>query len=76
MSFTSAHQQAWELAGVLHRDVSSGNILILDDGEACVGILNDWDMCKYKEELEVATPGGPAFRSVSFSNRSYVAERN
>ncbi|KAJ3491197.1 hypothetical protein NLI96_g877 [Meripilus lineatus] len=52
-----AHEGAWK-AKVLHRDISSGNILILDNGE---GILNDWDMCKHVEEEKDAT--SPAFRS-------------
>ena len=49
-----AHEEAWEKAGVLHRDVSLGNILI-DTAEVPGipnGFLNDWDRCKYKEELE------------------------
>ena len=49
------HQQAWVKAGVLHRDVSVANILI--DVESAPGvpraILNDWDLCKYKEQLEI-----------------------
>ena len=56
-----AHKAAWEKAGVLHRDISSGNILITEDGR---GLLNDWDMCKYKGEG--ANPQSPAFRSVRF----------
>ena len=44
-----AHQDAWEKAGVLHRDVSMGNILI--DVITGNGFLNDWDLCKYKEEM-------------------------
>ncbi|KAJ3491198.1 hypothetical protein NLI96_g874 [Meripilus lineatus] len=55
-----AHKQAWD-AGVLHRDISCGNILILRDGSDMRGILNDWDMCKHK-----CTGDGrdnPAFRS-------------
>ncbi|KAJ3491199.1 hypothetical protein NLI96_g875 [Meripilus lineatus] len=52
-----AHEGAWK-ANVLHRDISSGNILILDNDE---GILNDWDMCKHVDEEKDAT--SPAFRS-------------
>lgn len=47
------HRQAWEKAGILHRDVSVGNILI-DTASAPGnprGFLNDWDLCKYKDEL-------------------------
>ena len=57
----SAHKAAWEEAGVLHRDVSPGNILITEDGE---GILNDWDMCKYKED--VVNPHSSTFKTVRF----------
>ncbi|KAI0334154.1 hypothetical protein GY45DRAFT_1270329 [Cubamyces sp. BRFM 1775] len=43
------HFEAWQKAGVLHRDVSIGNILIdVDTNDA---FLNDWDLCKYREEL-------------------------
>ena len=55
----SAHKAAWEKAGILHGDVSPGNILITEDGR---GILNDWDMCKREEEG--ANVPSPAFRSV------------
>lgn len=36
---------AWEKAGVLHRDVSVGNILIVDGDDECrfVGFLHDFD---------------------------------
>lgn len=40
--------------GVLHRDISCGNILILDGNQ---GVLNDWDMCKYEgEEIDFHSP--------------------
>ncbi|KAG6842738.1 hypothetical protein H0H87_010763, partial [Tephrocybe sp. NHM501043] len=38
-----AHEQAVK-AGVLHRDISDGNVLITESGR---GILNDWDMAIY-----------------------------
>lgn len=41
--FATAHAVAYEKAGILHRDVSAGNILI--SGEGC-GILIDWDLSK------------------------------
>ncbi|GBE81228.1 hypothetical protein SCP_0309550 [Sparassis crispa] len=55
-----AHHIAWTLAEILHRDVSIGNILMDQDPDAvgyltgtqqCRGFLNDWDLCKYKENL-------------------------
>ncbi|KAI0273357.1 hypothetical protein BC834DRAFT_1030174 [Gloeopeniophorella convolvens] len=38
-----AHSEAYGGTGILHRDVSAGNILIGDDGK---GILIDWDLSK------------------------------
>ncbi|KAF7439772.1 hypothetical protein PC9H_000108 [Pleurotus ostreatus] len=43
------HKQAFEVCGILHRDVSGGNILILPKGG---GLLNDWDMAVKVEEVE------------------------
>ena len=40
----------------MHRDVSVGNILIVEKGRGeCqrTAILCDWDLCKYKEEMSV-----------------------
>ncbi|KAI0763351.1 hypothetical protein BD413DRAFT_495286 [Trametes elegans] len=39
------HQQAWTIAGVLHRDVSVGNFLISDDpkGGPGIGFIHDFD---------------------------------
>ena len=64
ISIVSAHQQAWEKAGVLHRDISGANILITGSGAQCRGILIDWDMCKYKDTEGALS--GPAFRSVGY----------
>ena len=46
----AAHEEAWKKAQVLHRDISLSNILI--DIETGEGILNDWDLAKYKKHLE------------------------
>ncbi len=39
------HKLAWEVAGVLHRDISVGNILITDEAVAdgCHGFIHDFD---------------------------------
>ncbi|RPD75866.1 hypothetical protein L226DRAFT_461736, partial [Lentinus tigrinus ALCF2SS1-7] len=51
-----AHERAWKL-GILHRDVSVGNILLLDFGEdRVIGLLADWDLAKTKEQLEDFSP--------------------
>ncbi|TFY58750.1 hypothetical protein EVG20_g8035 [Dentipellis fragilis] len=43
------HQEAWEDAEILHRDVSAGNIMI--DVQTGRGFLTDWDLCKFKDEF-------------------------
>ena len=55
----SAHYGAWRAAHVLHRDVSVGNILILDqnpegppDPKTSKGLLSDWDLAITKDELD------------------------
>ncbi|KDQ32552.1 hypothetical protein PLEOSDRAFT_1098553 [Pleurotus ostreatus PC15] len=45
-----AHKQAYEECGIIHRDVSGGNILILDNN-----LLNDWDLAKKEAEDQDAT---------------------
>ncbi|TFY69131.1 hypothetical protein EVG20_g3283 [Dentipellis fragilis] len=42
----TAHWDAYTLAKILHRDISGGNIVILDEGERTRGILIDWDLSK------------------------------
>ncbi|TBU54133.1 hypothetical protein BD310DRAFT_828649 [Dichomitus squalens] len=76
----SAHRDAWEKAGVLHRDVSYNNILIYvtknDEGKDIhVGLLVDWDLSKYKEYM---VPGfGPRQpdRTGTWYFRSAVSQR-
>jgi hypothetical protein len=62
----AAHQQAWEKAGILHRDISWSNIMIdIRRSEAGTfrAFLNDWDLCKWRLDEE----SGPTqlVRSVS-----------
>lgn len=52
----AAHKIAWEEYGILHRDVSVGNILIceVDDGSPelkAIGLLIDWDLAKTKDQI-------------------------
>ncbi|KAI0672142.1 hypothetical protein C8Q78DRAFT_728942 [Trametes maxima] len=46
-----AHAHAWESARLLHRDISSGNILICYSSGEVRGILADWDLAKSAEQL-------------------------
>ncbi|PIL24567.1 hypothetical protein GSI_12451 [Ganoderma sinense ZZ0214-1] len=46
----TAHFMAWDLAGILHRDVSVGNILI--DPVTREGFLIDWDLSRLRSELD------------------------
>lgn len=46
-----AHKKAWTVAGVLHGDISDNNIMIVFQGRRLSGILLDWDLCKYGEDL-------------------------
>ncbi|KAI9454523.1 hypothetical protein F5148DRAFT_1288603 [Russula earlei] len=55
-----AHEAAYQ-AGILHRDLSAGNLLIFDDGALNIngGMLIDWDHCKAvdpQNELTTARP--------------------
>ncbi|KAI0086349.1 hypothetical protein BDY19DRAFT_995954 [Irpex rosettiformis] len=55
------HKDAWEKAGILHRDISTGNIMYVvsqagDTITGTYGILNDWDMCKHKRDLIAGQP--------------------
>ncbi|EJF58077.1 hypothetical protein DICSQDRAFT_149368 [Dichomitus squalens LYAD-421 SS1] len=76
----SAHQDSWEKADVLHRDVSYNNILIYetknDNGDIIrKGLLADWDLSKYKEYM---IPGfGPRQpdRTGTWYFRSAVSQR-
>lgn len=43
-----AHQQAWMCMSLLHRDISFGNIIIVEGG----GMLIDWERAKTYKELQ------------------------
>jgi serine/threonine protein kinase len=60
-----AHRDAWESSGVLHRDISTSNIMIdiLSPVDTPKAFLNDWDLSKFKEDL--FGPGTQLGRSVS-----------
>ncbi|KAL4251359.1 EKC/KEOPS complex subunit BUD32 [Abortiporus biennis] len=49
----AGHRDAWEKAAVLHRDISPSNMLICENPEDGVtaAFLVDWDLCRYKEDL-------------------------
>jgi len=55
-----AHKYAYEDVGILHRDISVGNILITTAG----GLLIDWDLCKHVRDLTKAARQSE--RTVSF----------
>ncbi|KAF9268609.1 hypothetical protein L218DRAFT_891932 [Marasmius fiardii PR-910] len=44
-----AHKDAYEIAGILHRDISVGNIIIMSDG---TGRLIDWDLCQFRHRRD------------------------
>jgi serine/threonine protein kinase len=70
-SFLIAHGDAYDKAEILHRDISSGNILITATGG---GLLIDWDLCK---ELKHIREGQAQIeRTVSASACSLKPTRN
>ncbi len=40
-----AHEEACKV-GYIHRDVSAGNILLINIGGGWFGMLNDWELAK------------------------------
>jgi len=55
-----AHTDVFLICGILHRDISAGNILLSLEG---TGILNDWDMARKVKDIQ-AGPRQPG-RTVS-----------
>ncbi|PIL34297.1 hypothetical protein GSI_03072 [Ganoderma sinense ZZ0214-1] len=74
-----AHKDAWEKAGVLHRDISFNNILIhevVEDKKTVrKGILSDWDLSKYKEDMMSGTEPRQPDRTGTWYFRSAVLGR-
>ena len=64
-----AHEVAHE-AGIIHRDISAGNILLWYDPEqGWHGLLNDWELSKRVPAGEAASGGRQPDRTVSLSLR-------
>jgi hypothetical protein len=66
-----AHEQAWKI-GILHRDISASNILIVDNGELNpeemnepTGMLIDWDLSKSVTKDDGPTTARQYTRTVS-----------
>ncbi|TFK78900.1 hypothetical protein K466DRAFT_606571 [Polyporus arcularius HHB13444] len=52
-----AHQAAYEKAGIIHRDISSGNILLHKGlNGVWTGLLNDWELSKQVNALAARQP--------------------
>ncbi|KAI0763355.1 hypothetical protein BD413DRAFT_616471 [Trametes elegans] len=64
------HQLAWEVAGVLHRDVSLGNILLVDDPneDSFFGFMHDWDYSS--KTLDKPRPDNEIEDSNTFKERT------
>ncbi|KAI0368951.1 hypothetical protein BV20DRAFT_1021386 [Pilatotrama ljubarskyi] len=45
----TAHAQAYQ-AGIIHRDISAGNLLLYKGSAGWVGLLNDWELSKELEQ--------------------------
>ena len=66
----TAHEQAWLKKKYIHRDISTGNILLfffidVEGNLQVIGVLNDWDLCKaHKYLTKISRPA----RSVSSFN--------
>ena len=58
-----AHEDAYTKAQILHRDISIGNILVLESDDEFAkdkslpkGLLTDWELSKSRDELEQQRP--------------------
>ncbi|KAF9475561.1 hypothetical protein BDN70DRAFT_864698 [Pholiota conissans] len=72
-----AHDEAYHKAGILHRDISIGNIMFRGDGK---GMLLDWDLC-IKLAKDPTPPRRPArtgtwrFMSIALLEKSGAPHR-
>ncbi|KAI0915248.1 hypothetical protein AcV5_005414 [Taiwanofungus camphoratus] len=49
----SAHHWVWQTVGVLHRDISVGNIMFYRGENGCaIGVLCDWDLAMFRPSKE------------------------
>ncbi|KAI0645247.1 hypothetical protein C8Q79DRAFT_1119960 [Trametes meyenii] len=48
-----AHAQAYEDANIIHRDISTGNMLLFKNEEGTwIGLLNDWELSKRRDQQD------------------------
>ena len=70
---------AFELVGIIHRDISAGNILLHKDSEGeWVGLLNDWELSKLAGGDQVARQPDHMVRlyfALKLSRRSHVVDK-
>ena len=68
LTHVTAHKLAYD-ASVLHRDISAGNIMIVDDDEAKsdirYGMLIDWDLSKMVDAMGTTSMARQHTRTVS-----------
>jgi len=67
---TVAHKYAYEKGKILHRDISVGNILIVENG----GLLIDWDLCKPLGDPGVRISPRQLERTVSVCGHSWCRD--
>ncbi|GJJ12210.1 hypothetical protein Clacol_006451 [Clathrus columnatus] len=72
-----AHQNAYD-AGVLHRDISVGNIIIRESesGGEREALLIDWDMAKFKDDNAAGTMERTQFLAARFLRNPEASQPN
>ncbi|KAI0329798.1 hypothetical protein GY45DRAFT_1435187 [Cubamyces sp. BRFM 1775] len=76
----TAHKIAWEEYGILHRDISVGNILIYEVNDRspepkAIGLLTDWDLAKTRDQVFHRVASQPT-RSGTWQFLSAALSRN